>query len=186
MKSLQLAAAYSVAEIRAVHHDVRTKLEIILLPSRKRYLWFPASTLEDDGDEVLAPSGSTVCRCCSDSGRWIVWEVEASGGEEGGVSDHGALTGLLDDDHPQYTTVAEATAIAQAEAAEELDDHEAAADPHPQYILADGTRPFTGPQSMGSEKLTDVGAPTNPNDAARLVDVTDRRTDWGDILLLTD
>lgn len=26
----------------------------------------------------------------------------SSGGSEGGVTDHGALTGLLDDDHPQY------------------------------------------------------------------------------------
>jgi hypothetical protein len=30
----------------------------------------------------------------------------ASGGGGGGTSDHGALTGLSDDDHPQYLTQA--------------------------------------------------------------------------------
>jgi hypothetical protein len=57
-----------------------------------------------------------------------------------GVSDHGALTGLADDDHTQY-------------------------------ILADGTRAFTGNQSLGSNKLTNLGAPTTGTDAARLQDI---------------
>jgi len=35
-----------------------------------------------------------------------------AGGAGGGVTDHGALTGLGDDDHPQYTTAAEAAAAA--------------------------------------------------------------------------
>ncbi len=39
-----------------------------------------------------------------------------------GVTDHGALTGLADDDHPQYATNTELTA------------HEAAADPHTGYV----------------------------------------------------
>lgn len=41
----------------------------------------------------------------------------AGGG--GGVTDHGALTGLGDDDHPQYTTSAEATTIADTAVAAE-------------------------------------------------------------------
>jgi hypothetical protein len=61
-------------------------------------------------------------------------------GGGGGVTDHGALTGLGDDDHTQY-------------------------------LRTDGSRPLTGDQSAGSNKITDLAAPTNPNDAARLADV---------------
>jgi hypothetical protein len=39
-------------------------------------------------------------------------------------------------------------------------------DDHSQYILAVGTRAFTGEQSMGNYKLTDVLDPTDPQDAA--------------------
>ena len=39
-------------------------------------------------------------------------------------------------------------------------------DDHTQYILADGTRAFTGDQSMGSNKLTNVTDPTSAQDAA--------------------
>lgn len=52
-----------------------------------------------------------------------------------GVSDHGAMTGLGDDDHTQYT-------------------------------LADGTRAFTGNQSMGGNRLTNVSDPVADGDAA--------------------
>lgn len=38
-------------------------------------------------------------------------------------------------------------------------------------VLRDGTQAFTGEQSMGSNKLTNLAAPTNDNDAARLIDV---------------
>lgn len=56
------------------------------------------------------------------------------------IIDHGGLTGLLDDDHPQY-------------------------------ILVDGTRPFTGNQSMGGNRVTSLGAPVAASDAARLQDI---------------
>lgn len=39
-------------------------------------------------------------------------------------------------------------------------------DDHDQYILVDGTRAFTGAQSMGSNKLTSVTDPTANQDAA--------------------
>lgn len=53
-----------------------------------------------------------------------------------GVTDHGALTGLADDDHPQYATNAELTT------------HEGAADPHTGYRLesADHSHQTTGLQ----------------------------------------
>lgn len=58
-----------------------------------------------------------------------------------GVSDHGALTGLADDDHPQYMTSAETdTSIAA---------HAGAADPHTGYRLesADHSHQSTGAQA---------------------------------------
>jgi hypothetical protein len=39
-------------------------------------------------------------------------------------------------------------------------------DDHPQYTKADGTRAFTGDQSMGSHKITNVTDPTSAQDAA--------------------
>lgn len=68
--------------------------------------------------------------------RWIdeVFSLQVGGstGGGGGVVDHGMLSGLADDDHPQYTTNAEATTIAAAA----VTTHEAAADPHPQYMTS--------------------------------------------------
>lgn len=53
-------------------------------------------------------------------------------GSVGGVGiDHGGLTGLGDDDHPQYTTATEATTIADAEIA----THAGQSDPHTGYVL---------------------------------------------------
>jgi len=55
-------------------------------------------------------------------------ELTAHAGTSHGVTDHGLLTGLGDDDHPQYETSAEAAAKVTA--------HEAAGDPHPTYHTA--------------------------------------------------
>src|SRR5258706_9380479 len=61
-------------------------------------------------------------------------KVSASGSPPAaGVTDHGALTGLNDDDHPQYTTNAEATTIADTEADSKVAAHAAAGNPHPVY-----------------------------------------------------
>lgn len=49
-------------------------------------------------------------------------------GAGGGVTDHGALTGLANDDHPQYETSAEVNA--------KIATHEGAADPHPTYLTS--------------------------------------------------
>ncbi len=46
------------------------------------------------------------------------------------------------------------------------------ADDHTQYLLEDGSRALSGDLSAGSNKITDLAAPTNPNDAARLADVS--------------
>jgi hypothetical protein len=64
------------------------------------------TTAETDDTLVLAPDGS----------GGVGFRAET-----GGVTDHGALTGLGDDDHPQYATDAD------------LATHAAAADPHTGY-----------------------------------------------------
>jgi len=38
-------------------------------------------------------------------------------------------------------------------------------------IMPDGSVPFTGDQSLGGYRLTDVGAPVNPNDVVRKADI---------------
>lgn len=68
-------------------------------------------------------------------------------GGPGGASDHGALAGLADDDHPQYHNDARGDARysqlghthsyeASGAAAAAIAAHEAAADPHPTYTTA--------------------------------------------------
>lgn len=158
-----------------------------------------------------------------------------------GITDHGLLTGLLDDDHPQYlrtdgtraltgnqsagvnkiTSLADGVAAADAVNKGQMDAGDALAiaksllttkgdlisrnttvpvrhaigangttiiansanadgwmngdhgnlggladDDHTQYTKADGTRAFTGDQSMGGNQLTNVGAPGAGGDAA--------------------
>lgn len=69
------------------------------------------------------------------------------GGGGGGATDHGALTGLADDDHPQYHNNARGDARYSllghshtgaydpaGTAAAAVSAHEAAVDPHPQYL----------------------------------------------------
>lgn len=85
---------------------------------------FPVTA--SDIDSEAATDGQVLT---ADGSGGAAWEDSA------GVSDHGALTGLTDDDHAQY-------------------------------VLADGTRAFTGDQSMGSNKLTNVTDPTVAQDAA--------------------
>ncbi len=67
--------------------------------------------------------------------------VGASGGS--GVTDHGDLTGLADDDHAQYLNTTRGDArysqlghTHSYETAGAVAGHEAAADPHPQYLTA--------------------------------------------------
>lgn len=82
------------------------------------------------GDKVVDLSGAS-------PGDVLVVQPDGSlapAAPAAGVTDHGALTGLADDDHPQYTTTAEATTIADTEAAAAVATHAAAADPHTGYL----------------------------------------------------
>ena len=76
-KYLSLAIVFSVDEIRDIPHELRRKLEVILLWSRDRYIFDPASILADDGDDVLEPSETGHCVCCEDSGRWLKKDATA-------------------------------------------------------------------------------------------------------------
>lgn len=54
-------------------------------------------------------------------------------------------------------------------------------DDHTQYILVDGTRAFTGDQSMGSNKLTNVANGTNAGDAVNFSQL-DLKADDADVI----
>ena len=98
----------------------------------------------------------------------------------GGVTDHGALTGLLDDDHDQYLL--------------NTTDHDDFAglgdDDHTQYVLADGTRVMTGDLNLTQNELQDAvihsssTAPSNPVEGQLYYDTDDyvvylwNSTDW--------
>jgi hypothetical protein len=71
------------------------------------------------------------------------------------VSDHGTLTGLSDDDHPQYLTSARGDARYDAvgTAASAVSAHEAAGDPHGQYLLE---------ANLPTEVAVGTVAPTDP------------------------
>ncbi len=56
------------------------------------------------------------------------------GSGSGGVTDHGALEGLQDDDHPQYLTPVRGAARYEPKGL--VAEHEAKDNPHPQYALA--------------------------------------------------
>ncbi len=65
-------------------------------------------------------------------------DVLEAGGGGGGVTDHGMLTGLGDDDHTQYLTAGRGDAryAALGDGAAAVSAHLAAGDPHPAYATA--------------------------------------------------
>jgi hypothetical protein len=73
---------------------------------------------------TLPPNGGVALRYDSTSSRWRAYG-QAPGGV--GVIDHGLLTGLADDDHPQYTTTAESQALVDVHTADPTDAHDASA-----------------------------------------------------------
>jgi hypothetical protein len=85
--------------------------------------------------------------------------VVAGSGGGAGVSDHGDLTGLIDDDHTQYYNAARlATALAAF-------DHGGFAgladDDHTQYLLADGTRALSGDLTFSGSAPTIAASASN-------------------------
>lgn len=79
-------------------------------------------------------------------------------GDIGGAGDHGDLTGLADDDHPQYHNNARGDARYSQLGHSHFHSGLAglANDDHTIYLLADGTRALAGPMDMGGQALTNV------------------------------
>lgn len=131
---------------------------------------FRPGFMYDQDDAVQYEGSSWVAKRRTDGlpGRSTAWDLLAAKGFDGvsfgagdaaaaaGVTDHGLLTGLADDDHPQYQLRSEKgaaggyasldgggkvpdaqipAAIARdAEVSAAIAAHEAAPDPHPQYL----------------------------------------------------
>jgi len=93
-----------------------------------------------------------------------------------GITDHGQLTGLLDDDHPQYATDVDLAAHAAApdphpQYATDVDlaAHVAAPDPHPQYATDADLQAVLDDSTLGHPPTTDAGdLVTGTLDPARL------------------
>lgn len=72
----------------------------------------------------------------------------------GGVTDHGALTGLADDDHTQYyNSVRHTKAIHDALALDHGSLSGLSDDDHTQYLLVNGNRAMTGNLSMSANNV---------------------------------
>lgn len=81
--------------------DVLTALEDVTLTAPVR----GALLTKGVGDWIdLDPGAAGRVLTSNGAGADLSWEVPAGGG--GGVTDHGLLTGLADDDHPQYPLLA--------------------------------------------------------------------------------
>ena len=80
---------------------------------------------ESDPDDVHPASAITFAPAGTISSTNVQDAIEEVAAEAG-VTDHGALTGLADNDHPQYTTDAEAGVIADASVAVHTGDTTAA------------------------------------------------------------
>lgn len=150
----------------------------------------------------VSPSGSDVVG--TDDLDW----TQTAGG--GGVTDHGDLAGLTDAaDHPQYLTLdgsreltanwdvgaftitgtrfisdiatgtapfgCSSTTVVTNLNADQVDGKHSTA-----LVLVDGTQAFSGDQSLGGNKLTNVATPTSANDAANkaYVDAAINGLDW--------
>ena len=92
------------------------------------------------------------------------WHPVAGGGSgDPGVSDHGALTGLLDDDHTQYLTAARGDSRYDALGAASSGDsaHTSAGDPHPQYLTpTEGNAAYATTGHTHATPTIDHGATT--------------------------
>lgn len=92
-----------------------------------------------------------------------------------GVTDHGLLTGLTDDDHMQYYNAARHTKALHDSLGlshSSLDATSLLADDHTQYMRHDGTRLMTGDLGMNSNDITSVTNLGSTNATIGTLDVT--------------
>ena len=108
-------------EATSDRHDL-TWADGSVTPGRRLNNWTatvpPGSTDDEDkhyevGSRWVVQSTGVVYTCTKATAGAAVWSVGGSGG--GGTSDHGALTGLLDDDHTQYAILVDDTTAPPAD-----------------------------------------------------------------------
>lgn len=156
-----------LVDLGAAYHIVRAELRIATATSGSRTYTVYGANLADLSDEVSVGSvtfsatgsytaqdvtisldGDTAYRYFhlvgnSETRRIHSFELYEASLSTSIVTDHGGLTGLGDDDHPQYTTAAEATTIADASVAGHTADTTDAHDASAVSVLDTGGN-FTG------------------------------------------
>jgi len=90
-----------------------------------------ATSLHLAADDIIAGTNVTVDR--SVPGQ-VTISSSGVGGGEGGVTDHGELTGLTDADHPISAIIGLQTALDNKESVGSVAAHVAQSDPHSQYL----------------------------------------------------
>lgn len=114
----------------------------------------------------------------------ILTASQRPAGSGGGVTDHGALTGLADDDHTQYLTAARGDARYYVQswvdtslngkenagtASTLLTAHVGASDPHPQYTTSSELTTALGPYATTTALTTGLAGKENTGTAAGLL-----------------
>ncbi len=156
---IRILVRFSKAEIRAIPVNLVAQFEVIVLPSRDRWLFDSNAFADDDNDIYLLPTGWPTGR----PGRWRRWEIATGGG--GGVTlpiEEADVNGLPADlaalgiaDAAEATARAAAdTAEAAARAAEDLT-----------LFKKDGSRAATGAFDMNTHQITNLVDPSTAQGA---------------------
>lgn len=134
-----------------------TDADAVLKPAKGDVYAYRESTRESD-TEALPPMASGDGRYLRIDGdqdltpeqqAWAQANAGVSPGGPGGASDHGALTGLADDDHPQYHNNARGDARYAALGHDHDADYEAAG-AVPAHAAAAGAHPMSGVDGLSA------------------------------------
>src|SRR5574337_884026 len=169
------------------------------MPRRRKGGWWErkggspgATSLASSGDEAPTPTiGRGFLWYDPVAGAFMVSEDGAAAAPIGGGG--GGTPGssvVAETSFGQATAVGASAAFAREDhshgtPANPLPAHVAAADPHPAYLLVDGSRALTGNLAAGGNRLTGVAAPIAATDAATkdYVDELVQGLDWQESVL---
>lgn len=90
MDLLKTVRVYSFAEIRGISRKIAKNLEVLLWPSKARYIFDPSSAAADDGFNVLEPTEAP--GACSTGGRWVLESAPAGTDDDSGGGGGTTLT----------------------------------------------------------------------------------------------